>query len=86
MGGFTKIFEVNERFHQYILTSPVQLSANDDNWSCGTELSDLRDPLVSDILVRGEGTDTETHKEHIRLRIGQRSDGSGINITLLFLL
>ena len=74
MGGFTKILVVNERIHHNILTSPVQLGANDDNRSCGTELSDLRDPLVSDILVRGEGTHTETHQEHIRLRIGQRSD------------
>ena len=56
-----------------ILTSPVQLSSNDDNRSCGTELADLRDPLVSDLLVGSEGADTETHKEHIRLRIGQRS-------------
>ena len=51
VGGFTKIFEVNERSHLNIFTSPVQLSANDDNRSCGTELSDLRDPLVSNILV-----------------------------------
>ena len=36
-------------------------------------MADLRDPLVSDILVRSEGADTEAHKEHIRLRIGKRS-------------
>ena len=64
---------MNERIYHNIRTSPVQLSSNDDNRSCGTELSDLRDPLVSDILVRSEGADTEAHKEHIRLRIGKRS-------------
>ena len=56
-----------------VLTSSVQLSSNDDNRRCGTELSNLGDPLVSDILVRGKGADTEANKKHIRLRIGQRS-------------
>ena len=75
-----KSFSLKVYFHSiyFLLTSFVQ--TNYDNRSFWRKFSELRDPLGSNILVRGKGANTETHKEHIRLRITKRSEIQNIGI------
>jgi hypothetical protein len=47
--------------------------SHEDNGNVGAEVLDLRRPLLGDILQRVGRVDGETHQDHVRVGVGQRS-------------
>jgi hypothetical protein len=47
--------------------------SHEDNGNVGAEVLDLRRPLLGDILQGVRRVDGETHQDHVRVGVGQRS-------------
>ena len=57
-----------------LVLSQIQLGSDNEDRHVGAVVVDFRVPLGLDVLERGRGDDGEARQEHVRLRVGQRSE------------